>query len=90
MDIKAILSAFGIVFLAELGDKTQLSILFFSMRSHRPWSVFLGAAVALVLTTAVAVALGYFGRVMLPERLMRWLAGAAFVGIGVWMLLSKP
>ncbi|HUX15774.1 MAG TPA: TMEM165/GDT1 family protein [Phycisphaerae bacterium] len=42
MDLKTMLSTFGIIFLAELGDKTQLSILLFGAKSQRPWSVCLG------------------------------------------------
>ena len=90
MDLRTVLSTFGIVFLAELGDKTQLSVLLLSAQSHRPWSVWVGASLALVLTTAIAVLLGYFGRTVIPARLLHYVAAGGFIAIGVWLFLSKP
>ncbi|MGB3087454.1 MAG: TMEM165/GDT1 family protein [Phycisphaerae bacterium] len=90
MDLRTILSTFGIVFLAELGDKTQLSVLLLSAKSHRLWSVWVGASLALVLTTAIAVLLGYVGRTVIPVRLLHYVAAGGFIAIGVWLFLSKP
>ncbi|MFQ5784234.1 MAG: TMEM165/GDT1 family protein [Alphaproteobacteria bacterium] len=82
-------SIFAAVFLAELGDKTQLAtLLFASDRSLNPLLVFAAASAALVASTAIAVLLGslasrYFA--MLP---LKPIAGVGFVGIGSWMLIE--
>ena len=89
MDVVTVALAFGLVFLAELGDKTQLAVL--AMASQRgPLSVFLGASLALVVSTAIAVILGTVAKGYLPEgglRLVRYAAGALFIGFGVWTIL---
>ena len=81
--------AFGLIFLAELGDKTQLAVL--AMATQRgPLSVFLGASLALVVSTAVAVILGTVAKGYLPEgslRLLRYAAGALFIAFGAWTIL---
>jgi putative Ca2+/H+ antiporter (TMEM165/GDT1 family) len=93
MEMKALLSTFAIVFLAELGDKTQLSVLLFSAKSGKsgfPWDVCLGACLALVTTTVIATVLGYFGKALIPTKLLHYVAAGGFVLIGVWLLLTKP
>jgi|Deesub1362B_J571_1020462.scaffolds.fasta_scaffold04116_4 putative Ca2+/H+ antiporter (TMEM165/GDT1 family) len=89
MDLVTVAVAFGLVLLAELGDKTQLAIL--AMATQRgPWSVFFGASLALVGSTAVAVILGTVARGYLPEgalRLLRYAAGALFIAFGTWTIL---
>jgi putative Ca2+/H+ antiporter (TMEM165/GDT1 family) len=93
MDLKMLLSTFAIVFLAELGDKTQLSVLLFATKSGRsgfPWEVCLGACLALILTTVLATVLGYFGKALIPAKLLHYVAAVGFVGIGAWLLFSKP
>lgn len=88
MDWKLALTTFATVFLAELGDKTQLATLSFSAGSQSRWSVFLGSALALVATSALAVVGGEaLTRVVSPSTLQRG-AGVAFVVIGVWVLWS--
>ncbi|RLA81077.1 MAG: UPF0016 family protein [Deltaproteobacteria bacterium] len=90
MDWKGLFMVFCAVFLAELGDKTQEATLLFSMEGKIPRSmVFLGAALALVTATALAVvAGGWLGRV-LPYRLLRWAAGVGFLIVGLWVLLGE-
>lgn len=84
-----IASIFVAVFIAELGDKTQLAtVLFASEGDHSPWTVFFAAAGALVLSTAVAVLLGaYAGRYMeaIPLKLI---AGVGFMVIGLWTVIE--
>jgi Ca2+/H+ antiporter, TMEM165/GDT1 family len=66
------LSTFVTIFLAELGDKTQLATLLMSAQSHDPWTVFAGAATALVATSLVGVLLGqWLGKVLSPRTLER-------------------
>ncbi len=92
MELKTVLATFAIVFLAELGDKTQLSVLLFASKGSKgvfPWDVCLGACLALVTTTVIATVLGYFGKAVVPERVLHYVAAAGFIGIGIWMFLTK-
>jgi putative Ca2+/H+ antiporter (TMEM165/GDT1 family) len=81
-------SAFLMIFLAELGDKTQLSTFAFASQSKSPLSVFLGASLALVLSSLLGVALGGLIGRFVPERIMKVLAAAVFLGFGVWTLVE--
>ena len=68
--IAVLLSTFTTVFLAELGDKTQLATLLLSAQSGQPWLVFSGAALALICSSLVGVLVGrWLSTVMQPERL---------------------
>ena len=87
--IKIMLTAFGMVFLAELGDKTQLAILALAGQSRAPWAVLLGAGGALLVSTTLAVTLGYFVFQAIPTgwtRVVHYAAGVLFVLIGVWTI----
>ena len=87
MDLKLFATVFGSVFLAELGDKTQLATLLFAAQGGHPrLTVFLGAASALVATSAIGVLAGGLVAGQLEARLASRLAGAAFVAIGAWIL----
>ncbi len=81
-------SAFLMIFLAELGDKTQLSTFAFASQSKSPLSVFLGASLALVLSSLIGVALGGLIGRFVPERVMKVLAAVVFLGFGVWTLIE--
>lgn len=86
MDWKLAATTFGAVFLAELGDKTQLATLVFATSSTSRWPVFIGSAGALVATSAIAVAGGEaVTRIVSPSFLHR-AAGVAFLLIGAWVL----
>ncbi|MCK4390483.1 MAG: TMEM165/GDT1 family protein [Desulfobacterales bacterium] len=86
MDIKVFLATFGMIFLAELGDKTQLATLSFSAESKSRLAVFLGSASALVLTSLLAVLLGAgLGR-LIPANYVKTGAGALFILLGLWMI----
>ena len=88
MDWKLFFATFALIFLAELGDKTQLSTFAFASRSGSPVSVFLGASVALVCTSLLAVVLGeLIGRIV-PERFLKIAAGVLFLGFGVWTIVE--
>ncbi|MBI4013489.1 MAG: TMEM165/GDT1 family protein [Candidatus Rokubacteria bacterium] len=77
------------VFLAELGDKTQLATLFFATNPSvgRP-GLFLAAAGALVLSTALAVLVGSQIGNWVPPGHLRIVAALGFIAIGIWMLLT--
>lgn len=82
-----IATIFAAVFIAELGDKTQLATLLFASKGeHHPLAVFLAAAAALVLSTAVAVAMGTVGAKYLDMVPLKLIAGIGFIGIGAWTL----
>lgn len=79
------LSTAGTVFLAELGDKTQLAALLLAAESGRPGVVFLGASLALICSSLVGVLLGrWLSAVMAPQQLER-AAGLLMVGLGLWL-----
>jgi len=88
MDWKIFLTVFGTVFLAELGDKTQLATLVFSTQSRSPVLVFIAAAGALVLASLLAVIVGQGLAQVVPERAMKGIAGAAFIVIGALLIGS--
>ena len=89
MDLKLCFTTFGLVFLAELGDKTQLATLSLAAPGHSRLSVFLGAAGALVLTSALAALVGEgLARVIPPPWIQR-AAGVAFIFMGLVFLLGK-
>ena len=81
---------FGSVFVAELGDKSQLAAVLFAAREGVPrWAVFAGAALALVATSAIAVLAGEaLSRVISPVWLER-AAGVLFLVLGVWFLAGS-
>ncbi|MDH3595926.1 MAG: TMEM165/GDT1 family protein [Rhodospirillales bacterium] len=80
---------FAVVFLAELGDKTQLAtLLFASDRDQNPVLVFLAAAAALVLSTAIAVLVGSQGARYLEMVPLKLIAGLGFVALGGWTLVE--
>jgi len=86
MEWKVIFSTFAFMLFAELGDKTQLAALTASAGSGRPWSVFVGGSVALVVATLVAVLIGDgLGRVVRPNILKAG-AGVVFIVVGVWFV----
>ncbi len=87
MDLKVLLTTFGIIFLAELGDKTQLAILAFAAGSKSRAAVFLGSSAALVLMSLLAVVFGSVVGRFVPANYIRTGAGALFVILGLWILL---
>jgi len=79
------LSTAGTVFLAELGDKTQLAALLLAAESGRPVVVAIGASLALICSSLVGVLLGrWLSSVMAPQQLER-AAGVLMVGLGLWL-----
>lgn len=84
------ISVFVTIFLAEVGDKTQLAtILFSSDASVNRWLVFSAASAALVLAAGIGVLVGAQLERIASPRTLKTVAGAAFVAVGIWTLLSK-
>lgn len=85
MDFKILITVFFTIFIAELGDKTQLAtFLFATDKEICKWSVFLGSALALVLTSALGVLLGSSLSHYINTRYMSMVAGIGFILIGIW------
>ena len=88
MDWKTILSTFGLIFLAELGDKTQLACIGMACRARSPLAVFLGAVGALAAVTLIGVVFGEALANLVPVAYIRKASGALFVVIGAVILIS--
>jgi putative Ca2+/H+ antiporter (TMEM165/GDT1 family) len=87
VDIKLLATVFGTVFLAELGDKTQLATLLFAAReSSSLWTVFIAASLALIATTAIGVAAGGLVSGYVNTKYLSWAAGIGFILIGAWTI----
>lgn len=86
MNWKLFFLSFGMLFLAELGDKTQLSVFTLVTRHKAPIPIFLGASLALVLVTFIGSFLGQVVSRYIPERYMHLISALFFLGIGAVML----
>jgi len=87
MEWKIAAAVFGTVFLAELGDKTQLATLMYAADGMAGrWTVFVAAAAALVLSSALAVLAGAWLSHLLSPRVLHWAAGLGFIAIGAFTL----
>ncbi|MBN1246407.1 MAG: TMEM165/GDT1 family protein [Anaerolineae bacterium] len=91
MDWSTWISTFGLIFLAELGDKTQLAVVSQTCKFRRPWPVFLGGSLALTAVTAMGVAGGRALGVVIPQSIMPYVAAAAFLVMGllIWREAAK-
>lgn len=89
MDWKTLLSTFGLIFVAEMGDKTQLAVLTMTTKTKSPWAVFLGATAALTIVSGIAVLTGGIVARYVPEAVLHKLVATAFIGIGLWMFFGK-
>ena len=87
--LKAFLTTFGLVFLAELGDKTQLATMLLVSQGQSPKMVFLGAATALVFSSLLGVAAGTLLLRVFPPHTLQTGAGIAFIAIGALLLLGR-
>ena len=89
MDWRVLLTTFGVIFLAEMGDKTQLAAMTMSAQTKKPWAVFLGASLALAAVSALGVIVGATLGNYVPLEWVKRIAAVAFIIIGVLMLLNK-
>lgn len=89
MDWKLFVTVFVTVFLAELGDKTQLATLLFATRqSVSLMTVFAGASIALIAASGIAVIGGSMIAHLVDPKYLAYVAGAGFVIIGVWTIMQ--
>lgn len=92
MDWRIFFLSFGTLFIAEMGDKTQLAVFSLVAESRSPLAVFLGASAALAAVTLIGVLFGGIVTRLVPPLYLRLGAGVLFVGIGaytLWETLAK-
>ncbi len=90
MDPRLFLTVFATIFIAELGDKTQLATLLYASDASRPkLTVFAASASALVVSSALGVLGGALLAESVKPALIRWVAGLGFVAVGLWVLLAS-
>ena len=89
MEYKVLLTVFAAVFVAELGDKTQLATMLFAAdKEVSKLTVFFGASLALILASAIGVLAGSAISQYVSEKTLSYVAGAGFVAIGIWTLVK--
>jgi putative Ca2+/H+ antiporter (TMEM165/GDT1 family) len=89
MDWRVIITTFGVIFLAEMGDKTQLAAMTMAADTKKPWAVLIGASVALACVSAIGVAVGGLLGHYVPLIWVKRAAAVAFIAIGVLILFGK-
>ena len=89
MDWRLFLTTFGVIFLAEMGDKTQLAAMTMAAQSKRPWTVFIASALALTAVSAIGVVVGSVVGNYIPLIWVKRAAAVAFIVIGVLILMDK-
>jgi len=90
VDLKILLTVFIAVFIAELGDKTQLATMLFAAdKEVSKMTVFMGASLALIVASAIGVLAGSFISGYVSEKYLHYIAGAGFIGIGIWTLIKS-
>jgi putative Ca2+/H+ antiporter (TMEM165/GDT1 family) len=89
MDLRVLFTTFGIIFLAEMGDKTQLAAMTMAAQTKRPWAVFIGASVALAAVSGLGVIVGSLIGDYVPLVWVKRVAAIAFIAIGVLMLTGR-
>lgn len=89
MDWKIFLTVFGAVFIAELGDKTQLATMLFAAdKEVNKYTVFLAASAALIVASAIGVLAGSLLSEYINERYLHYIAGVGFIIIGAFTLYN--
>ena len=89
MDLRVLLTTFGIIFLAEMGDKTQLAAMTMAAQTKRPWAVFVGASLALAAVSALGILVGSVIGDYVPLEWVKRGAAVEFIVIGILMLAGK-
>ncbi|MEW7989769.1 MAG: TMEM165/GDT1 family protein [Candidatus Thiodiazotropha sp.] len=89
MDFKILATVFTVVFIAELGDKTQLATMLFAAdKEVSKLTVFIGASLALIVASGIGVLAGSLLSQYISEKHLHYIAGLGFVAIGIWTLLK--
>jgi putative Ca2+/H+ antiporter (TMEM165/GDT1 family) len=85
--MEAFIVSFGVVALAEIGDKTQLLSFMLAARFRRPWPIVLGILAATILNHALAGAVGTWVTRLLGAQALRWVLGLSFLAMAAWILV---
>jgi putative Ca2+/H+ antiporter (TMEM165/GDT1 family) len=89
MDWKLLFTVFSTIFVAEIGDKTQLATLLYASGAEvNRRTVFLGASLALVLTSALGVLVGSALAHAVNPKYLAWAAGVGFIAVGIWTIVK--
>jgi putative Ca2+/H+ antiporter (TMEM165/GDT1 family) len=89
MEYKVLFTVFTAVFIAELGDKTQLATMLFAAdKDVSKLTIFIGASLALIVASGIGVLAGGFISQHISEKHLHYIAGVGFIGIGIWTLLK--
>ncbi len=88
MDFLVFLTTFGILFLGELGDKTQLVVFNLSLRFKESWKVGLGATLGFAVIVTLGVTVGVIIEDFVPLRIVSYISGAIFLLLGIWGLVG--
>ncbi|MDY6834311.1 MAG: TMEM165/GDT1 family protein [Chloroflexota bacterium] len=88
MEYRVLFTVFFAVFIAELGDKTQLATMLFAAdKEVSKFTVFVGASLALIVASGIGVLAGSVVSDHISERYLHYVAGIGFIGIGIWTIL---
>ena len=89
LEYKVLFTVFAAVFIAELGDKTQLATMLFAAdKEVNKLTIFLGASLALIAASGIGVLAGGVISQYISGKHLHYIAGAGFIGIGIWTLLK--
>ncbi len=89
MEYKVLFTVFAVVFIAELGDKTQLATMLFAAdREVSKLTVFIGASLALMVASGIGVLAGGLVSQYISEKHLHYIAGIGFIAIGIWTLVK--
>jgi len=89
LEYKVLFTVFAVVFIAELGDKTQLATMLFAAdKEVSKLTVFIGASLALMVASGIGVLAGGLISQYISEKHLHYIAGIGFVAIGIWTLVK--
>lgn len=89
MDPRIVVTSFLVIFLAEMGDKTQLAAMTLAAQTQKPWAVLIGSALALTCVSALGVASGAAVSQFVPLDWLKRGSAVIFIAIGFLILLGK-
>ncbi len=89
MDWKILIATFSTIFLAELGDKTQIAAIIMTSKTNKPLTVFIGSMIAFAVITIIGVAFGGVITKVIPIYLIKALSAVAFITVGILILIGK-
>lgn len=87
--MKTLIMTFCLIFLAELGDKTQLATMLMAAKSDSKWTVFLGSALALAASSLMGVLAGSVITKYIPQSYIHYASGIAFIVIGILLISGR-